>query len=112
MREMDKIRVTLVAVLGENIMPLHQLLRISRGSVIALNRDENDLVRLYAGDVKVALGNLEIDRDKVLLRLVKLLSPSPVIYRRPDTHDIKTPEGAQAVEAKQSTGPDAPHQAD
>ena len=72
-----EIGLTLDIVLGETTMPIHELLRLGRGAVISLNRDEDDDISIYAGDQEVACGQLRLngERIEVVVTDTKLRGP-------------------------------------
>ena len=50
----DDVVIDLDVVLGETEMALHELLRLGRGAVIALDATEEDDVRILAGNTEIA----------------------------------------------------------
>lgn len=54
MATLERIDVNLAVSLGHTHMPVHQLLRMGRGAVIALNTDADDDLTLFANGLPVA----------------------------------------------------------
>lgn len=54
MATLERIDVSLAVSLGHTHMPVHQLLRMGRGAVIALNTDADDDLTLFANGMPVA----------------------------------------------------------
>ncbi|MBZ0215265.1 MAG: flagellar motor switch protein FliN [Fimbriimonadaceae bacterium] len=70
----DNIKIDLSVVLGQNSMPVHQLLRMGRGAVIELETHLNEEVEILANDVPVALGAVVIRGNKIAIEITKALS--------------------------------------
>ena len=54
MPNIDDVAVDLMVVLGTTSMPVHQVLRLSRGAIIELDASEQDEVRVLANNMPVA----------------------------------------------------------
>jgi flagellar motor switch protein FliN len=50
MNTLEAIEVDITVELGATRMPIHHLLRMGRGAVIALDTGENDPLRVYANN--------------------------------------------------------------
>lgn len=61
----DDVSVSLQIVLGETTMAIHELLRLGRGAVIALNTTEDDDVKVMAGDTEIAGGQLRLNGEQI-----------------------------------------------
>ncbi len=64
----DAIHETLIevwAVIGKASMPIHQLLKMGRGAVIALDRSPNDPIDIRANNHLIARGDIVIVEDKI-----------------------------------------------
>ena len=48
MATLDKVSVDLMVVLGTTTMPIHQVMRLSRGAIIELDATEQDEVKILA----------------------------------------------------------------
>lgn len=77
MATIDGVTVELSAVLGSATMPVHQLLRMGRGAVIALDRHESEPVQLLANNTPVAVGQVLVEGDKISLAITRMLPPRP-----------------------------------
>lgn len=54
MATLERIDVNLAVGLGHTHMPVHQLLRMGRGAVIALNTDADEDLTLFANGMPIA----------------------------------------------------------
>ena len=70
----DNIKIDLSVVLGQNKMPVHQLLRMGRGAVIELDTHPNEEVEILANDIPIALGTVVIRGDKIAIEITRPLS--------------------------------------
>ncbi len=64
----DAVHETLIevwAVLGKVSIPIHQLLKIGRGAVIALDRGLDDPIELRANNHLIARGEIVVVEDKI-----------------------------------------------
>ena len=53
---LDNVSVDLMVVLGTTTMPIHQVMRLSRGAIIELDATEADEVKILANNLPVASG--------------------------------------------------------
>lgn len=67
---LDKIDVEVLAVLGERMMRLSDVLRLQRGALIELHRECEGHVNLSVGGVDVARGRLECGQGDCLTVVV------------------------------------------
>ena len=56
MPTLDKVTVDLMVVLGTTSMPIHQVMRLSRGAIIELDATEADEVKILANNLPIASG--------------------------------------------------------
>lgn len=77
MSSVESVSVELAVVLGATTMPVHQLLRMGRGAVIALDSAESDPVTLLANNMPVAEGQVVVEGDRVSLAITRML---PVVH--------------------------------
>ena len=75
---LDNVGVDISIVLGRSRMPIHQLLRMGRGAVIALDSSENDEVEILANDYPIARGMVVVNGNVITVEVKELL-------RRPDS---------------------------
>ena len=78
----QEIDITLDIVLGETYMPIHELLRLGRGAVISLNRDEDEDIGIYAGDQEIASGQLRLKGEQIEIVVTDTKLRGPV-HRQP-----------------------------
>ena len=53
-----------MVVLGTTTMPIHQVMRLSRGAIIELDATEADEVKILANNLPVASGVVLVDRHR------------------------------------------------
>ncbi len=66
--EQDAVHETLIevwAVIGKVPMPIHQLLKIGRGAVIALDRSVDDPIEIRANNHLIARGDVVVVDDRI-----------------------------------------------
>ena len=61
---LDKVTVDLMVVLGTTTMPIHQVLRLSRGA---------DEVKVLANNLPVASGVVLVDRNRIAVEVKQML---------------------------------------
>lgn len=70
----EEISVNISVTLGTADLRVHQLLKLSRGAVVELDRDVNDYVDIYANDVLIGLGEVVItETDKIGIAITDTL---------------------------------------
>ena len=74
---LDKVTVDLMVVLGTTSMPVHQVMRLSRGAIIELDATEQDEVRILANNMSVAKGTVIVSGNKIAVEVKELLPRSP-----------------------------------
>ena len=74
---LDKVTVDLVVVLGTSTMPVHQVMRLSRGASIELDATEADEVKILANNLPVASGVVLVDRNRIAVEVKRMLPRSP-----------------------------------
>jgi len=79
MTTFDEIIVDISVVLGENEMPVHQLLRMGRGAVIDLDVSEDDDVKIYANQTLVAKGQVVLLGERIGISITEVLMRPPEI---------------------------------
>lgn len=70
MATLDVIDVDLAVGLGHTHMPVHQLLRMGRGAVIALNTDADDDLTLFANGLPVADVQVVLKGDMIAIEII------------------------------------------
>jgi flagellar motor switch protein FliN/FliY len=73
----DNVSVEISIVLGRSRMPIHQLLRMGRGAVIALDSAEGDEVEILANDFPIARGFVVVNGTTITVEIKELLRRPP-----------------------------------
>jgi len=84
---LQNIAVDISIVLGRARMPIHQLLRMGRGAVIALDASEEDEVEILANDLPIARGMVVVNGTEITVEIKELL-------RRPPSETLGDEEAA------------------
>jgi flagellar motor switch protein FliN len=84
---LDNVAVEISIVLGRSRMPIHQLLRMGRGAVIALDSSEDDEVEILANNLPIARGLVVVNGAEITVEVKQLL-------RRPDSDKLVAPAEA------------------
>ena len=84
---LENIAVDISIVLGRARMPIHQLLRMGRGAVIALDASEEDEVEILANDLPIARGMVVVNGTEITVEIKELL-------RRPPSETLDVDEAA------------------
>ena len=66
-----------MVVLGTSTMPIHQVMRLSRGAIIELDATEADEVKILANNMPVASGVVLVDRNRIAVEVKRMLPRSP-----------------------------------
>jgi flagellar motor switch protein FliN/FliY len=74
---LDKVKVDLMVVLGTTTMPIHQVMRFSRGAIIELDASEQDEVRILANNLPVASGVVSVDHNRISVEVKQMLPRAP-----------------------------------
>ncbi|OYU87056.1 MAG: hypothetical protein CFE29_25715 [Bradyrhizobiaceae bacterium PARB1] len=77
MPTLDSISVDIMVVLGTTTMPVHQVMRLSRGAIIELDATEQDEVKILANNLPVASGSVMVDRNRIAVEVKQMLPRSP-----------------------------------
>ena len=77
MPNLDDVVVDLMVVLGTTSMPVHQVLRLSRGAIIELDASEQDEVKVLANNTPVASGVVVVKGNRIAVEVKKMLPRSP-----------------------------------
>ena len=70
---LDKVSVDLMVVLGTTTMPIHQVMRLSRGAIIELDSTEQDEVKVLANNLPVASGVVVVNRNRIAVEVKQML---------------------------------------
>jgi flagellar motor switch protein FliN/FliY len=74
MPTLDKVSVDLAVVLGTTWMPVHQVLRLSRGAIIELDASEEDEVSILANNMPVANGTVVVSGNRIAVEVKEILN--------------------------------------
>ena len=74
---LDKVSVDLMVVLGTTSMPVHQVMRLSRGAIIELDATEQDEVKILANNLPVASGVVMVNRNRIAVEVKQMLPRTP-----------------------------------
>ncbi len=77
MATLDKVSVDLMVVLGSTTMPVHQVMRLSRGAIIELDATEQDEVKVLANNLPIASGVVTVERNRISVEVKRMLPKSP-----------------------------------
>ena len=77
MPNLDDVAVDLTVVLGTSSMPVHQVLRLSRGAIIELDASEQDEVKVLANNTPVASGVVVVKGNRIAVEVKRMLPRSP-----------------------------------
>lgn len=69
MSAVDGIEIELTVRIGEAELPLGRLMRMSRGAVIPLGRDERKPLDILANGRKIATGRVVLDGENVTVAI-------------------------------------------
>ena len=69
----DSVKVEISIVLGQSVIPMHQLLRMGRGAVIELDSRQDDPVMILVNDRPVAKGEIVIQGERIAVSVTDLL---------------------------------------
>jgi flagellar motor switch protein FliN/FliY len=70
---LDKVSIDLMVVLGTTSMPVHQVMRLSRGAIIELDATEQDEVKILANNMPVASGVVMVNRNRIAVEVKQML---------------------------------------
>ncbi len=73
MPTLDKVSIDLMVVLGTTTMPIHQVMRLSRGAIIELDSKEHDEVKVLANNLPIASGVVVVNRNRIAVEVKKML---------------------------------------
>ena len=74
---LDNVSVDLMVVLGTTSMPVHQVMRLSRGAIIELDATEQDEVKVLANNLPVASGVVVVNRNRIAVEVKQMLARTP-----------------------------------
>jgi flagellar motor switch protein FliN len=74
---LNNVSIDIAVVLGTTAMPIHQVLRLSRGAIIELDSSEDDEVMILANNMSIAKGTVIVSGNKIAVEVKELLARSP-----------------------------------
>jgi flagellar motor switch protein FliN len=74
---LKNVPLDIAVVLGTTSMPVHQVLRLSRGAIIELDSAETDEVRILANNFPVAKGTVVVSGNRIAVEVKDLLPRAP-----------------------------------
>ncbi|EAQ34855.1 flagellar motor switch protein [Nitrobacter sp. Nb-311A] len=77
MATLDKVSVDLMVVLGTTSMPVHQVMRLSRGAIIELDATEQDEVKILVNNLPIASGVVMVNRNRITVEVKQMLPRAP-----------------------------------
>jgi flagellar motor switch protein FliN len=78
--DLDKVPLNILVVLGATSMPVHQVLRLGRGAIIALDATEDDEVKVLANSMPIASGAVVVSGNRIAVEIKRIL-PRPADQR-------------------------------
>ena len=73
MKAIDNVVIEVSVVLGQAIMPIHQLLKMGRGAVIELASKQNAPVMIFANKRLIAYGEIMIQGESIAVSIRDLV---------------------------------------
>lgn len=73
MSVLENVMVDLSVVLGSAEVPIRQILQMSRGAMIPLDRGQDDPTLVYVNDELVAEGRVLVDGDVMSLEIARII---------------------------------------
>ena len=70
---LDSLEVEFSVVLGTARVPMHRLLRMGRGAIVALDPVANDAVEILANGLPVAMGRVLVERGAIRVEVTELI---------------------------------------
>jgi flagellar motor switch protein FliN len=77
MPTIDNVSLDITVVLGNTVMPVHQVLRLGRGAIIELEASEDDEVSILADNLPVATGTVVVQGNRIAVEVRSLLPRAP-----------------------------------
>ena len=73
MPDLESVSLDITVVLGNTVMPVHQVLRLGRGAIIELDASEEDAVSILANNLPVAKGTVVVQGNRIAVEVKELL---------------------------------------
>ena len=75
MAKIDDVQCDISVMLGESMVPIHQLLRMGRGAIIELTATEDDEVTILANNMPVAKGIVVVEGSAIAVSVTRRVQP-------------------------------------
>lgn len=79
MKSVQGVKVELSVILGNALIPMHQLLKMGRGAVIELDSHQNDEVWILANNQPIARGEIMIQGDRIAVSITEPVARDAVL---------------------------------
>lgn len=73
MGAVEQVRVELSVIIGRAVIPIHQLLKMGRGAVIALDAHHTDDVWIFANNTPIARGEIVIEGERITVGITDMI---------------------------------------
>lgn len=73
MSVLDNVPIDCTIALGSTMLPIRQVLKMSRGATIPLDCNEDDPTLIFMNGQLVAKGQILVEGDKMLLEITELV---------------------------------------
>jgi flagellar motor switch protein FliN/FliY len=77
--KIEDVQCDISVMLGESMVPIHQLLRMGRGAIIELTATEDDEVTILANNMPVAKGTVVVEGSAIAVSVTRLLPRPPTL---------------------------------
>lgn len=95
LRRFGEVKVRISVELGRTELPLHDVLSLGEGSVVALNRLTDELLDVTANGREIAKGEVIAQDGKFALRIVSLAGDEPSAPAEAAVPDDTKPDSGQ-----------------
>ncbi len=101
LRDLDvlaDVEVEVAVEFGRTTMPLRQLLKLRRGSLVELARRPEQQVTVLANGTPIAYGDIVVVGDQVGVHIVELVDPNPVPELPPAPPQVELTEATEPAD--------------
>lgn len=91
LRNFGDVDVELDVILGDTVMTIEQLAKLSRGAIIELRQDKDSSVLLTANGKRVGVGDITVLGDNVAVTVTGALNRKPLLINHDE--DDESPKG-------------------
>jgi flagellar motor switch protein FliN/FliY len=82
MLPLNNVKVEISVVLGQSVIPMHQLLRMGRGAVIELDSHQDEPVVVLANSRPVARGEIVVEGNRIAVSITEVLKGHDTIQHK------------------------------